>query len=294
MTENFPDTAEKNIDTTAAWACPTCSLPASMPYCEACGERKPHPHELTLAGLCKQAFEAFTSYDSRLLQTFRKLMFAPGSLTLMYLQGSRKPYLGPFGLFLLANVIFVGMEALAGSNVFSTPLAMQLNDKQMWSFYAEQWVAARMEETQTTLDAYAPIYDQAVAGNSKSFIFLMVLPFAFLASLVFSGQRKPFATHLVYALHYHAFMLMFISFAMFVMWLDLLIGGPGLSSQLTDDIVAFTLLVVCTLYLYVSSVVVYQPDIYIRLFKAEVLIFGAVGVFLGYRFLLFVVTLYTT
>ncbi len=270
-----------------------------MPYCEACGERKPHPQELTLAGLCKQAFEAFTNYDSRLLQTFRKLMFAPGSLTLMYLQGSRKPYLGPFGLFLLANVLFVGMEALAGSNAFSVPLNKHLSE-QPWSDlpsgfnYAEAIVTRRLEETGTTLAAYAPVFDEVVARHSKSFIFLMVLPFAFLTTLLFSGQRRPFATHLVYALHFHAFLLTFISCASFVMWLDLLVGGPGLASQLTDDILTYTLLAGCSLYLYLSAVNVYQPGPVARILKAVVLVVIAATIFLGYRFLLFIFTLYTT
>jgi hypothetical protein len=300
MTDNFPETAEKNADATASWACPTCMRSTLMPYCEACGERKPHPHELTLIGLCRQAFEAFTSYDSRLLQTFRKLMFAPGSLTLLYLQGSRKPYLGPFGLFLVANVLFVITAALADTNAFSMPLAKHLNE-QPWSDlpithfnYAEHLVTGRLEATDRTLAAYTPVFDAAVTANSKVFLFMMVFPLALVATLMFSGQQRPFATHLGFSLHFHAFLLTFISCVMLFMWLEVLFGGEGLSIYLTDLIVSFTLLAVSALYIYISAVKIYQPAPYAGIFKASLLVFTAVLMFLGYRFLLFVFTLYTT
>jgi hypothetical protein len=299
MTDNFPGTAHaNNAEPEVLWTCPTCSLAASMPYCNACGERKPHPDELTLRGLSKQAFEAFTSYDSRLWHTFRKLMFAPGGLTLMYLEGSRKPYLGPFAVFLLANVLFVAMEALTGSNAFSTPLAQMIGENiQPWSVFLgvdlAPMVARHLQQTGTTLEVFMPVYDQAVANNSKSFVFLMVVPLALINVLLFARQRRAFATHLVYALHFYAFMLTFMSCTMFFMWLDLLAGGERFAASVADDILTYTLFAVCILYLHISAVSVYQPGPLARIFKTAALVAAGVVIFLGYRLLLFVITLYT-
>lgn len=281
------------MDTTEQWTCPTCFIPVTTPHCHVCGERRPHPYELTLLGLGKQALEAFASYDSRLLRTLRHLLFQPGSLTLSYINGSRKPYLGPFALFLLANLMFVALESLSGSNAFASPLYRHLNE-QPWSHYAQQLVNQHLVATGGTMEAYAPVFDQAVAAHAKSFIVVMVLPLAVLSALVFMRNRLPFAMHLTYSLHFHAFMLIAISCSLLIAWLDTLIGGPGLNSQLLDNSLAIFLLLICALYLYLSAGTVYQTRGWMRTVKSVVLVLAAACIFLGYRFLLLLFTLYTT
>ena len=103
---------------TESWTCPSCRIDVITPYCPACGERRLHPRELTIRGLSGQVFLAFTKIDGRLLNTFRCLVSRPGALTVAYLEGRRKPYLGPVGLFLVANVAFFAMESLTRGLVF--------------------------------------------------------------------------------------------------------------------------------------------------------------------------------
>ena len=95
-------------------------------------------------------------------------------------------------MFLLTNVLFVAMEVLPGSNIFSTPLDNHLHN-QPWSPLAQELVSHRLEEMQTTLDAYAPIFNQAVARNAQSLVILMVLPFALFPPVLFrkAGCRSP-------------------------------------------------------------------------------------------------------
>ncbi len=280
------------MSATETWACPTCSTSISTPFCASCGERQPHPNELTLKGLLTQAFDAFTSYDARLLLTLRRLLGSPGMLSLMYLQGSRKPYIGPFALFLLANVLFVGMEAVTGSNIFATPLAEQITS-QPWDSYAQEWVASRLDTLGTTMEAYAPLYDRAIANHAQSFIILMVLPFAFLPALIFANKRLPFAAHMAFSLHFHTFMLVLLSAALALIWLDVQLGGPGLASQWLDNAMAVTSLLVCAVYMYSAVEAVYEAQNLERLGKSLLLTLSMVGVFFGYRFALFVLTLYT-
>ena len=58
----------------------------------------------------------------------------------------------------------------------------------------------RLAALGTTLDACAPVYEHAARVNAKSFIMLMVLPFAAVAWAVFARSRRPAATHVVFAL----------------------------------------------------------------------------------------------
>ena len=278
---------------TVHWICPACNTAVTTPYCPACGERQPHPHELTLRGVLHQAVEAFTSLDARLWRSLGTLLRRPGALTVLYYHGPRKPYIGPFALFLLTNVLFVAMELLPGSNIFSTPLDKHLHN-QPWSPLAQELVSHRLQEMKTTLDAYAPVFNQAVARNAKSLVILMVLPFALFLPVLFRKSRMPFAVHLAFSLHFHAFLLLLISIALLIPAIDLWFGGAGLASQPLDNGIAIGALLICAVYLYLSAGRVYGGSGVTRIFKAVLLALAAASIFLGYRFMLLLVTLYTT
>src|SRR3954467_11490442 len=93
--------ARYDVTTIDPWACPTCGQTVSTPFCPTCGERLLLARELTIRGLFDQLAQAFTSIDGRLLRSFRFLVGRPGFLTVAYLQGQRKPYVGPVSLFLM-------------------------------------------------------------------------------------------------------------------------------------------------------------------------------------------------
>jgi Protein of unknown function (DUF3667) len=160
-----------------AWTCPTCNHTLSKPYCPECGERPLRTGDLTFRGFFGQIFQAWTSIDGPLIRSFRGLVTRPGSLTVAYIQGRRKPYALPLQLFLVVNVLFFAMQSLTGANVFSTTLDSHLQ-KFFWSPVAQNLVTHRLARQQTTLSLYAPVFNQAVALNAKSLIVLMVLPFA--------------------------------------------------------------------------------------------------------------------
>jgi hypothetical protein len=183
-----------------SWTCPTCNSTVSTPYCSACGERPPGTRDLTLRGLFDQLFHAFSNIDGRLIRSFRCLVNRPGVLTVAYLRGQRMPYIGPFELFLITNVLFFAMQSLTITNIFSSTLESHLHN-QDWSAVAQALVSRRLETMRTTLDIYAPIFNQAVVLNAKSLIILMALPFALLLPIMFYRDRQPFAAHVVFSLH---------------------------------------------------------------------------------------------
>src|SRR6185503_10948830 len=122
------------------WICPTCCDEVSTPYCPVCGEQPIDAKDLTLRGLFHQALEKFTSIDGRLIRSLRSLISQPGVLTLAYLKGRRKPFVGPVSLFLLINVLFFATESFTGGSVFTTPLASHLHT-QPWSDIAAPMVS---------------------------------------------------------------------------------------------------------------------------------------------------------
>ena len=149
-----------------AWTCPTCASTVSTRYCPSCGEHRLRERELTLRSLFGQLVQVFTNIDGRLIRSFRCLVSHPGFLTMAYLQGRRKPYVGPIQLFLTANVLFFAIESLAGGKVFTTPLDSHLHT-QPWSPFAASLVSHRLDAMRTTLDLYAPVFDHAMALNAR-------------------------------------------------------------------------------------------------------------------------------
>ena len=280
------------MNDTAPWTCPTCQRVLSTPYCPTCGERQLHPRDLTLRGLLAQIAQAITNLDARLIRTVRCLLRHPGELTVRYLQGPRKPYIGPIAFFLFANVLFVAMEALTQSNVFSTPLAQHLRN-QPWSPWAQRIVAHRLADLHTTFEAYAPVFDAAVAAHAKSFVALMVLPFALAPAIVFRRSHRPFVAHVVFSLHFHAFMLLLLSASLLVPAADVAMGGRGLESQVLDNRLALAHLAICAAYLFLSAGPVYGARGVARWLQTLALTLAAMATFLGYRFVLLLVTLYT-
>ena len=248
------------------------------------------PNDLTLQGFVDQIVLACTSIDGPILRSLRCLVTRPGFLTVAYLNGQRKPYALPLQLFLVANVLFFGMQSLVGAKVFSTPLNMHLNN-QVWSGVAQPVVA--LVTKHTTLDLYSPIFDRSVELNAKSLVILMVLPFGVFLPLVFYRKQIPFMAHIVFSLHFYTFLLLLFCVALIVVGTSLLSGGAGLNSESFDHLLSAVLVMVSGVYLFVAAGTVYKERGALRVFKALVMVTLTVGIVLGYRFALLLITLYT-
>jgi hypothetical protein len=276
---------------TGSWTCPSCKLTISSAYCPTCGERPLRARDLTLRGLFDQFTQAVTSIDGRLIRTFRYLIGRPGFLTVAYLRGQRKPFVGPVQLFLLANVLFFATESLAHGKIFTTPLDSHLHT-QPWSGFAQTLVNARVAATHTTVDLYAPVFDKAVAVNARSLIIFMALSFTPVPLIVFPRTKLPFVVHALFSLHLYAFMLLLFCIATAVPPVDSWLGGAGFASETLDHTLAIALLIACAIYLYFATNRVYGAAGAIRVFQVVALTVGVAGIILGYRFILLLFTLY--
>jgi hypothetical protein len=237
--------------------------------------------------------EAFTSVDGKLLRSFRYLFFHPGQLTAAFLQGRRQPFVGPVPLFLIANVLFFAIEALLGGTIFNTPLDWHLH-RQPWSGFAPQLVADRLTAMHTTLEQYAPVFDEAVALNARSLIISMALFFALVPMLVFMRRKQPLIAHAVFSLHLYSFMLLMFCVATLVPALSARMGGAGFDSEALDHLLALSLLLLCAVYLFFAIRAVYGVRGVMRVLSAVLLTIAVGATALGYRFFLLIVTLYTS
>jgi hypothetical protein len=190
-------------------------------------------------------------------------------------------------------VLFFAMQSLTNTNIVSSPLDSHLHH-QDWRALAQRLVSHRLEITQMTLDQYAPIFDRAIVLHAKSFIILMVLPLTMLLPISFYRKRRPLVAHAVFSLHFYAFLLLLFSVLLAVVAIDVWLGGTGLTSIRMDNALSVINLAACASYLYVALGTVYGARGALRVVKALMLAVAVAGILLGYRLVLFLLTLYTT
>jgi hypothetical protein len=279
-----------------SWTCPSCGASVSSRYCPGCGERRLGKHDLTLRHLFEQLLESLIHFDGRLFRTTRVLVTEPGRLTVAYLTGCRRPYVSPFHIFLVANVIFFFAQVFSGFEVLTIQLDQQLNHQE-YSSLAQSLATHHLAGTDKSIEKYAPGYNHAEALYSKSLIMLMLPLFAVAAGLLFVDKRKVVVTHLVFAIHFYAFLLVCLTVVfptLGVMAITLRHLGLRLDAVAADWIFMPVEVLLCVFYLAKSAAVVYGVGTVRSGLSAGLLTIATLYILYGYRFILFLVTLWTT
>lgn len=279
------------MSSASSWQCPTCGTDVATSYCPHCGERRLQAKDLRVRGLLAQIAQSVSSVDGRLLRTLRSLLLAPGELTEAYLRGRRKPFIAPFPFFLIVNVAFFAAQSFSGNAIFATPLDSHLH-VQDWQALAQQLVQDRLQTLGTTLAEYAPLFDQAVQVNAKSLVILMTLPFAALLALLFHRGGRPMVIHLVFSLLFYAFVMVWLCVLLGVLFALTWLAGLDLHSHAVDWGLFASLLAASAVYLYMAVGRAYDERGLTRVAKVSVLTVAVGTGILGYRFVVFLITLY--
>ncbi len=235
------------------------------------------------------------NFDGRLWPTLKKLIDAPGELTAAYLAGQRKPYVGPFELFVLINVVFFVVQSL-GVRVFSIPLNNELHG-QLYSAFANRLLMHWLSSHSMTVAQYTPFFNGMQDILAKSLVILMVPLFA-LAVALLSRPRRGMLVHGIFAMHFYAFLMVFLS-VLFLFLTGLYTGIYLVEHKIkffpyTDYIITGVEFIVCAGYLYVALGRVYAISRWHRLLSAALLMVAALYILFFYRFVVFLATLMAT
>jgi hypothetical protein len=111
---------------------------------------------------------------------------------------------------------------------------------------------------------------------------------------LFSGGKRPLATHVVFSLHFYSFQLIVLCSLLLLLAARNWLGGGEHVSRPLDSTLFVVQLAVSALYLYLAIRVVYGVSGLARIAKAFVLTLAVGVVVLGYRLFVFGVTLYST
>ena len=186
------------------------------------------------------------------LRTLRGLAI-PGWLTAVYPEGRRQRYLTPFKIHLVCAAIFVLAAPLAGFNLVSLTESDQ-------SGTVGRVASARVADN----DPRRPLFNARFDGRVQSVYTIAVgieaIVLAVMLQLLFHKRHWPYGAHLVFALHYVAFM-----------YLLTIADGAARRLGLSTDLAAtagYTLLVP---YLVIALKRVYPEPMGLILLKASAL-----------------------
>lgn len=213
-------------------SCLNCGEALVGKFCHHCGQEDLPLHP-SLRQLASELLGEFFSFDSRLLRTLRPLLTRPGELTREYLAGRRIRFVSPLKTYLIAALIFFGLLALlpkTGVSVYrgSKPVALPEGEGTHVVFTLPEhypFLDRQLQAASAKAKANPQAFTDAVITNLPRLFFLLLPAFALLLYL-FYRQGWHYLDHLVFALHYHAFVFLNLT-ALFVLgrpWVPSAVG----------------------------------------------------------------------
>jgi len=251
--------------------CRNCGALATAPFCGQCGQST-DDRPLTVRDILSDIVEDQLSVNGSTLRTF-SLLIRPGFLTQEYLRGRIVRYLAPFRLFLLSTTFFLLIAAFTAHRQERRMVAaakaaiqdqatrdthpgrptrpfriLQAPIDSAWLPAPLRGIVRPMLRKQAEINAMPlerslPIVMGAFLRASSYIIPLLVPGTAGLLALLYGRRHRPFAEHLVFTLHTHAF--------------AFLVLGLGMLAQLAWMPLNHVSNVLTLIYLYFALVRVY-------------------------------------
>ena len=272
--------------------CLACDASLTGAYCSTCGERRPLPEDETLWHVLKEQLVDVTSADGKLWRSLR-LLFSPGTLTAEYFAGRRTRYLRPVRLFLVLNVVLFFVLSFLSQNPLLGELATQRGA-------VGEYAVAAADRTQAAWGGdeavFESLFDQRARTLASSLIAVMIPALALLFALAFRWGAG--ARHLVFATHALAALvagyLAIVGLALVITSIVSLFGvSASMVSWLEYALVVLMALAVGA-YLHVGARRVYGlAPARAGIGAAAITLGGLPAILMGYRVLLFWLTLWT-
>lgn len=199
--------------------CPECAGDRLDAYCATCGQRQPRPGDFSLRRLATDAWEELTGADGRTANTLRAAL-RPGELTAAFLAYRWQRYLPPLRLYLIVAGIYFLVA---------------------WDVHFSASVAATLSAPAGTLPPGVrelfldPALSERTGDLTALMKFFSVPLLAGWIGLLCLGRRRPFAAHLVFALHYAT-----VDFALFTLLATLPALAPPAMTPVLANLAALT------------------------------------------------------
>jgi hypothetical protein len=300
--------------------CLNCGNHLRGQYCGQCGQRS-RSRLISLWELISDAFGDLFELDSRLWQTVVPLLTRPGRLTRDYLKGRRARFMPPFRMYLVMSVIFfvvaffdpreelglffepqteaeIAAEAEQDENdiVIFDDEDEEIDDEEGECNIGADgmddlppWLARRL-----TVERLTQVCERIVADSGKSLsakvidstptALIVLLPLmALVLKALYPLSRRYYVEHLLFFVHFHAFVFLLLTIEILFARLAGLLGAPEVVTVLT--IVAMVVYILS--YVFVAMRRVYEQGRFVTALKFIVLVLAYIA---GFSFIIAVTT----
>lgn len=210
-------------------------------FCSNCGQETRNTTE-SFGEFLKHFLSDYFTFDSKILRSFKPLLFRPGFLTNEFLQGKRVTYIPPLRMYIFISIVFFLALSLLGGN-------------------------------ENELASEQAFWDQFFGAYLPKVFFILLPIFAFLLWLLYIRHKVSFIRHFVFALHFHSFLFIVTLFYLLVSELLATINLIGV-----NQVVSLILVLVFMVYLFFGMRASYGQGIGKTLLKFFLLMLSYCGI----------------
>lgn len=285
-----PDT----FDYSKERVCLTCNHHFAGKYCARCGEKVIEPYDRSFRNFFDSVFNAFTFIDGKFVRSFKKMLLHPGRMSSDIAVGIRQPYMKLVPFFFVANFIYFLLPIF---ETFNTTLTAQMNYMK-YQEYAQKVVNQHLAQNNLTLEEFMPVYNAASTNLSKLLLVLLAILFFPFTVVVNYSRKNYLSDHFYFSMEYTSY-LIFVPTILFSFILMLVVGAGtilqiDLKYLLSDKYIAPGVLVLIFYFLIIGIRNFYQFPWWRVALNAIILTLSMIIVIEVYRFILFMVTMWTT
>jgi hypothetical protein len=276
--------------------CMSCGAPLSGRYCSNCGERAISKHDYSIGHFFELTAESMFHLDGRVLNTFRLLLQQPGVLAEYFLEGRRKPFMGPVQCFVVANFIYLLIQPFTFVTTFTTTMEQHMTQRD-WHALATRMIEAKIASSGLTAEKYADQFDHNAHLQAHTLLIILVPLTAVVFIVLFGRSRKFFAEHLVLSFYTNAFFLIWYAMSTWICAVGLrlwLLAGGRFNGDIYEWIIILSIGVPFTVYLYFANRKFFAEPRSVTWIKSILLMLSYLGIITVYRFILFFTTFYAT
>jgi len=229
--------------------CQNCETPTPGNYCPECGQDS-RDHRVALRLLVVGLWNDLFTFDNRFWRSIVLLLFRPGALTNRFVAGQRIRYIPPARMYLFISLVFFflvsavirsglrdevvtvtnpapaavvamadSIRAAAGNTLHASTADMSgIEDSPAMD-------AAEEDDGRTEATIFGREFDLdekslvgAIVNLVPKGMFLLLPIFAALLALVYRRSRRKYVEHLIFSLHFHAFVFILLILTLATTW----------------------------------------------------------------------------
>jgi hypothetical protein len=196
-------------------SCLNCNhdLEATYRFCPSCGQET-RDTERSLGDFLHHFAKDYFTFDSKIIKSFKPLVFNPGFLTREFFAGKRATYIPPLRMYLFVSIMF---------------------------FLILSWLTPSSDE-QFTEEAF---WDDFFGSWLPKLFFILLPAFAGILWALYFRKKESYLVHFIFSLHYHSFL--FVSTLAYLLLSEILVA---LQLQSVNLYLSFLLAATFLVYLF--------------------------------------------